>query len=98
METETRARRSCANAVDNYVKNERGRLCDARDALERETRDAGRASPAVVEPADAGGVLRLQSLALDDVNDAPKILTVSDFLGRNDSHRLGGVDQADQDG
>ena len=43
METETRARRSCANAVDNYVKNERGRLCDARDALERETRDAGRA-------------------------------------------------------
>lgn len=43
METETRARRSCANAVDNYVKNERGRLCDARDALERETRDAARA-------------------------------------------------------
>ena len=40
METETRARRSCANAVDNYVKNERGRLCDARDVLERETRDA----------------------------------------------------------
>ena len=25
------------------LKNERGRLCDARDALERETRDAARA-------------------------------------------------------